>query len=665
MMDRRLHPLDLGLAAALTLAALAVYLATLTPSLSYLSPDGNELATIPYVLGLAHSPGYPLYTWLGKLFSMIPIGDVAHRINLMSAVLGALSVGGLYLILIALLPQRAAPPWARRSGSALAALLFAFAPTFWSQSVISEVYAPNIFMLALTLIGLLHWERTRRDRDFFLVSLVFGLSLGTHLSNLGFGLGLALFVLLTSPESLLRPRWWLAAAGGFALGAAQFAWLPLRVGTLNDRFMLERAPLTLSGIYNYTLGAFPNFKFAFPLVELPDRLVVYLDLLAQQFGALGILLGVAGLVSLLLRRTRHYFLLVAIYLVQVWFFIQYRAFDLEVFFLPAHFMWAIFIGFGIVEALAGLGYLISMIPRRALRRIGQAGLALGAVAPALILLVGTWPAADRSQDVAVNDFYANVWEIIPGESALLTQGGVFGYDAFYWRLVYNTRPDVLLPTLPTPDPEPSDLAGRDLYTTTGMAGAGRGGRGPGALPPDLLPDDLWAVPVLVGEQAESGARGPGRALTLTRLSAETPELVVEEAAPSIPLDADLGGVTLVGADLSDGPVESGGRLRLVLYWRVRQAGAQQVQVGLGGQQLESHELGFGNLARYQAEVGGVERGVVVEDYWLVIPSTTPAGVLPLQVRTAGTEEWIELGSVQVVNDEETMERWLQIAGRSG
>jgi hypothetical protein len=31
--------------------ALAVYNATLTPSLSYKSPDGNELATIPYLVG--------------------------------------------------------------------------------------------------------------------------------------------------------------------------------------------------------------------------------------------------------------------------------------------------------------------------------------------------------------------------------------------------------------------------------------------------------------------------------------------------------------------------------------------------------------------------------------------------------------------------------------
>src|SRR3990172_11904660 len=101
------HPLtraDAGLALAIAGVALAVYRATLTPSLSYLSPDGNELATVPFVLGLAHSPGYPLYTWLGWLFTRLPLGDVAHRINLMSAVLGAAAAAGLYLIAARPLP---------------------------------------------------------------------------------------------------------------------------------------------------------------------------------------------------------------------------------------------------------------------------------------------------------------------------------------------------------------------------------------------------------------------------------------------------------------------------------------------------------------------------------------------------------------------------------
>jgi hypothetical protein len=77
--------LDLVVAGGLSLISWLAYLATLTPSLSFVSPDGNERATIAAILGVAHPPGCPLYTWLGKLFTLIPVGDVAFRINLMSA----------------------------------------------------------------------------------------------------------------------------------------------------------------------------------------------------------------------------------------------------------------------------------------------------------------------------------------------------------------------------------------------------------------------------------------------------------------------------------------------------------------------------------------------------------------------------------------------------
>src|SRR4030042_1235500 len=110
--------LDRFLALAVFLIALTVYALTLTPSLSYLSPDGSELATVPYVLGLAHSPGYPLYTWLGFLFShLVPLGDVAYRINLMSAVMGALAAAGIYWILIRILPERIPLLWRRAGGA--------------------------------------------------------------------------------------------------------------------------------------------------------------------------------------------------------------------------------------------------------------------------------------------------------------------------------------------------------------------------------------------------------------------------------------------------------------------------------------------------------------------------------------------------------------------
>ena len=56
--------------------ALVVYGLTLTPSLSFKGPDGDESATVAHQLGLAYSMGYPLHTWLGRILTFVPLGDV-------------------------------------------------------------------------------------------------------------------------------------------------------------------------------------------------------------------------------------------------------------------------------------------------------------------------------------------------------------------------------------------------------------------------------------------------------------------------------------------------------------------------------------------------------------------------------------------------------------
>ncbi len=635
---------------------------TLTPSLSHLSPDGSELATVPCILGLAHSPGYPLYTWLGKLFCMLPIGDAAQRINLMSAAMGALSVACLYLIALKLLHSRTCSKVGRHAAAALAALLLAFSPTMWSQAVIAEVYTPNLALIALSLLALLRWERTKRDRDFGIFALVFGLSLGMHISNLGFAPGVAIFVLLTDRSALKRPTWWLAGLGGFMLGIAQFAWLPFKASTLNDQMMLARAPTTLQGIYNYTLGAFPQFKFAFPLTAIPDRVVLYLDLLRQQFSMLGIVLGIVGLFSLLLRRGRYYLLLVAIYLVQVWFFIQYRAFDLEVFFLPAHFIWAIFIAAGSAETLGGLERLARRLVGERGQRIGKWGLAVAAVVAALLPLLQNWAISDRSGDVAVNDFYANVWELLPEDAVLLTASGVFGYEAFYWQLIYDTRPDVLLPAKDVSQAVQCDIVTQEVFATA-SALAGRGGANLRGGPVCQMPDQVWHIPVLAGAQ-EHGTFGARSPMALFRLSATPPDASPQGSKPAIPLNIRVGRTTLLGADIEPDGIESGARLHLRLYWRLNRGIGERVVISLGGEVLDDHEIGFGNLPRSQEQQARLAGRVIVDDYWLVIPSTTPPGEISLEIGLRGSGEMITVGQVLVVDEEETMDRWLRVAGKS-
>jgi hypothetical protein len=686
--------LDRILALVVSAAALAVYALTLTPSLSYLSPDGSELATVPYVLGLAHSPGYPLYTWLGFLFShLVPLGDVAFRINLMSAVMGALAAGGLYAALVILLPE-GIPPAFRRGIAALAALLLAFSKTFWAQSLIAEVYAPNALGIALTLLALLRWDRTRKLWDFFLFALVFGLSLGLHLSDLGFAPAFILFILLSlfepagAPTASTQPAKPVALAArlrsllsiaitglaGFALGAAQFAWLPLQSSTLIDRAMLRSAPTTLQGIYSYTLGAFSNMKFAFALPELPGRLVIYLDLARQQFGLIGIGLGILGLFSLLARRTRHFFLLVGMYLVQIWFFIQYSVFDLDVFFIPAHMLWAVFIGFGLFEIIRALQFVWNA--RVNVPHI-NAGTASGrpfapkilpsAAACLLILLAapslaGNWAANDFSGDTAVNDFYAGVWGTLPQNAALITPGGVFGYDAFYWQLAYGTRSDVLLPLLPGPNPARSSLQGRDLFATTRAMNRNAG---PGALPENLLRGDLWTVPILFGQQPEESI-GRRETLVLYRLTSDPPPLLELNPQPQFAAGESFGPVRLIGYDISSRQVESGAVLNVKLYWRLQDAASLRIETRLGGLSLEQHEIGFGLLARYARTVGLPAGSVIADSFGVIVPSGTGPGPYALTIRPASLGDSpgksIELCVVDVINETGTMERWLQIAG---
>jgi hypothetical protein len=658
----RVRWLDLAIVLTIFALALAVYNATLTPSLSYKSADGNELATVCYTLGLAHSTGYPLYTWLGKLFIFIPVGDIAHRVNLMSAVMGAAGVALLYLIMLTITKHRLP--------SAFTALFFAFSLTFWSQAVIAEVYAPNVFMIALTVWLLLRppsippnpstspghrpggeagWNGLRHVVHLLLAALTFGLSLGTHLSNLGFALAFALYVLLVDWRVLKKPAVIAGTLLLFLLGCLQFLWLPYKASTLNDAFMLRNAPRTLQSIYRYTLGAFPQFKFAFPLQAIPDRIVLYLELLRQDFGVVGIALGIYGMWEMLFRHTRKFYLFIAMYLVHVFFFVQYRVFDLDVFFIPAHFVYVIFIGYGVHRLVEYVRILLNRRRGELWRGAVNVGLAVLLCLPIARQVQSNYERNDYSDETAINDFYENAFEILPEGSVLLGRGGVFGHDMFYFRLVYDVRPDVLMPHLTNPRPSPEDVEGREIYTTMRLDSP-QAGRGPWALPPGLVESDAWHIPVLMGQSG-------GRDLVLYRVSTAPPDLVVREAEPEYPIGQRLGGLQLVGYDLDNEEVSRGGHLHLTFYWRVLEPEQALIATTLGDESLEAHPLGLGNLPRYRQELRPPRDAIIIEDYLVVVPSQMPLGSQTLKVGLqqplrAGQEgqpsgEVLEIGEILV------------------
>src|SRR5205085_7121388 len=82
---------------AVVVAAAAGILYFLTAARDIVVGDSPELITAAVTLGVAHAPGYPLFTMLGHLFSLIPLGAIPFRVNLLSVACDALTIGVVYL----------------------------------------------------------------------------------------------------------------------------------------------------------------------------------------------------------------------------------------------------------------------------------------------------------------------------------------------------------------------------------------------------------------------------------------------------------------------------------------------------------------------------------------------------------------------------------------
>ena len=134
--------------------------------------DSGELIAAADSLGVAHPPGYPIYTLLGRVALLLPIGEAAWRMNVLSAVLGAIACA-----LAARLVQRWTDSAIAAVGSGLG---LAAAYDVWVVSTVAEVYTLHLFLIAslLLLADRMHDARETRDLRRLLLMAAFVLGLG-------------------------------------------------------------------------------------------------------------------------------------------------------------------------------------------------------------------------------------------------------------------------------------------------------------------------------------------------------------------------------------------------------------------------------------------------------------------------------------------------------
>lgn len=384
-----------------------------------------------YYLGIEHPPGYPLFTLIGHLFSLLPFGSIAYRVHLASALFGALSGAAAWLCAHAL------------TGARLSAYLAAFAlgvcPVFWSQSVIAEVYTLNIFfLLVLVYLGL----RASAQEPGLLpwMAFIFGLSLSNHWP----------LMLLVAPAFavLLWP-----ARDELIKRAALLVWLVL-LGLLPYVWLVVRSwaalpisfygPLeTLTEIWFFVSRAGYSDIDRSASAEWLDRVKFFRFFAGQlllQFAVLGTALAAAGFAVQwrVLGRRFAAFLSVA-FLMPSAVLLLLLGFDyssitkhvFHVYPLPSYAIGALWIGLGFAW----------LVQRYALRAVPAAAAAASVLA--LVFVAGARTNLFTDHEWGAR-YAQTLLGLLPKNAVVFARGEADLGTMAYFHLIENQRPDITL-----------------------------------------------------------------------------------------------------------------------------------------------------------------------------------------------------------------------------
>jgi 4-amino-4-deoxy-L-arabinose transferase-like glycosyltransferase len=140
-----------GHAFRIALLFLALYVITAGHTVTLAHDDAAEFQTVGAAGGVPHQP-YPLWCILARAISLLPLGEPAWRVTLLSIFFGAAAVGLLFLLLYELTRDHIA--------SAVASVAFGLTFSFWQNAVVAEIYSLTACLIVITLYCWMRWQRT-------------------------------------------------------------------------------------------------------------------------------------------------------------------------------------------------------------------------------------------------------------------------------------------------------------------------------------------------------------------------------------------------------------------------------------------------------------------------------------------------------------------------
>jgi hypothetical protein len=384
-----------NLAVAVITATIAfwAYTQTLLPGVDLGDTGGFQAAVLWPAVSARQA--YPLYYSLAKPFvATLSAAHPARGLNLFSALWGACAVALLALVVIAVTESRA--------GGVIAGLFLAFSYTFWSQSIIAEVYTLHLTIVGACLLALVWYAARPSVIRLAAFCLLYAVGFGNHLSMIILFVPFAVFILLTNPapRRLFRPRIVALVIGLAVVGALQYT----------PNFLQVWSGIDAPAAWSDRLAAFwfdttkadwrETMVLGVGASKAAERVAMWGWDARQQFGIIGLVIAGVGAIRIW-RISRAWATLTWLaYACTTLFAVTYNVGDSHVFFLPSHYFTALFAG----VAIASLNHSHPQPWRRAL---------VTAATVFVAAYIGwrawdTWPMIDRHDDTRAETLVARI-----------------------------------------------------------------------------------------------------------------------------------------------------------------------------------------------------------------------------------------------------------------
>ena len=462
---------ELLCAGAVFLVALLLYGWTLAPTVT--PTDSGELIVVAHGLGVAHPPGVPLWVMLAHLASLVPLGNVAVRINFSSALFAALACTVLTLVVAELMittaylsarkkraqqRKKAGDPRIDRllvfAPALGAGLLMAFSRTLWSYATITEVYTLNTLLILIVFFLMLRWRRcivadrrekgdtvTIHDGWLYAAAAVFGLALGDHHVTVGLTLPAVAVIVYRTQGLRFFTSQRLIYAGLISIGAlvAVYAYLP---------FAASRSPLinwgnprSLQEIWWHITGRQYRVFLTFSPSMMGMQFLEFCRMLLREFGPtwlpLSLVLAFAGLRSAFRQDRTSFWFLFFIIMADLAYALSYEiAEDKDAYYLPTFISVAIAAGFGVHWLIQ-----LSVSKATTLQKTYWIA-AMAVVFTSATAFAANWPFNNRRHDFIAHDYAENLFSTIEPNGLLLTQDWQIAAPMFYEQQVERRRTDV-------------------------------------------------------------------------------------------------------------------------------------------------------------------------------------------------------------------------------